>query len=535
MSKHTESHLFRGPIFMRILLAALLALVLAVPAHAQSWFEAETAHFIIKSRDGEEETRAFAEQVERFDRGLRFLNGLDENDVEESRANKPVIYRFGSYNDMARMAGAPGSGIAGFFISRAGRSVSFVPTRGRETNNSRERRGPVRDNPNEVLFHEYTHYFMMQHFPAAYPRWYSEGYAEMLSTMRFLDGGAFHLGDPPQGRAAQIFQMPDFRLHEMLDSNHQLSGRDAYQHYGTGWLLTHYLSFNIDREQALRRYLIALGNGADSLTTAQDMFGDLRELERTVDRYKDGPFPGYDVRPNNTDAPSVTMRQLSEAEVALIQIEMRLQVGVDRADAENAAGDLRAVIARFPQSSAAHRWLAEAEYDSRNYVASEQAAARAVELDPANVDALIYRAMAAIELAKSDPAYLRTARQHLSRAAELDDQDPRSMILYYQTHYDETQGQPPEHAIIALEQALDSAGSDAEYRLLLGRQLVIEERYNDARIVLLPALYQGHSIELEDADAPTPQGVLDAIGASDRTTALDLLGRMIEPEDEDEA
>ena len=518
---------------MRILIAAFFAFILAVPAHAQTWFEAETAHFIIKSRSDEAETREFAAQVERFDRGLRFLNGLDENHVEESRANKPVIYRFGDYNDMARMAGAPGSGIAGFFISRAGRSVSFVPTRGYTTNNSRERRGPVRDNPTEVLFHEYTHYFMMQNFPAAYPRWYSEGYAEMLSTMRFLDGGAFHLGDPPQGRAFQIFQMQDFRLHEMLDSNHRLSGRDAFQHYGTGWLLAHYLSFDIEREQTLRRYLVALGNGADSLTTAREMFGDLRELERTLDRYKEGQFPGYEVRPNITTEPTVTTRQLTEVEVDLINHEMRLQAGVTRSAAAGVASSLRNLTERHPNSSAVYRWLAEAEYDARNYVASEQAAARAIELDATNIDAFLYRAMAAIEMAKTEPGYLAAARQHLSAAATLDEYDPRSMILYYQTHYDETNGQPPEHAIIALEQALDNAGSDTAYRLMLGRQLVMEERYNDARIVLLPALFTGHSIEPDDEDAPTPQGVLDAIAAGDRTEALSLLNRMLEPEDDD--
>ncbi len=522
---------------MRILLAALCALMLALPVQAQTWIEAETAHFIIKSRDNEDSTREFAAQVERFDRGLRFLNGLDENHVEESRANKPVIYRFGDYNDMARMAGAPGSGIAGFFISRAGRSVSFVPTRGYTTNNSRERRGPVRDNPNEVLFHEYTHYFMMQNFPAAYPRWYSEGYAEMLSTMRFMDGGAFHLGDVPQGRAAQVFQMQDFRLRNMLDSNHELTGMENFQLYGTGWLVTHYLSFNIDREQVLRRYLVALGNGADSLTAAEELFGDLRQMEREIDRYKQGPFPGYDVRPNNTAEPAVAIRRMADEEVALINQEMRLQAGVrSKTDAADVAADLRGLTARFPQSSAAQRWLAEAEYDAGNFIASEQAAARALELDPANIDALLYRAMAAIELAETDPAYLRAARQYLSSAAELDDADPRSMILYYQTHYDETDGQPPEHAIIALEQALDTAGSDDDYRLMLGRQLLIEERFADARTVLLPALYMGHSFNQdEDDDTPTPQAVLDAIAANDRTTAIDTINRMLDPEDEEES
>lgn len=517
---------------MRLILAALALFCLALPAKAQTWWEAETAHFIIKSRDSEAATREFAAQVERFDRGLRFLNGLDENSVETSRANKPVIYRFGDFNDMARMAGAPGSGIAGFFISRAGRAVAFVPTRGFTSNNSRERRGPVRDNPAEVLFHEYTHYFMMQNFPAAYPGWYSEGYAEMLSTMRFLDGGAFHIGDPPQGRAFQIFQMQSFRLHEMLDSNHRMSARDAFQQYGTGWLLTHYLSFNPEREQVLRNYLVALGNGADSLETAREMFGDLRALERELDRYKGGPFPGYTVRPNVTTEPVVTMRQLGADEVALINHEMRLQVGVTESSARTVARDLRNLAGRFPESAAVQRWLAEAEYDSKNYAAADEAAARALEIDPRNVDALLYRAMAAIELAKDEPAYLASARQHLASAVQLDDQDPRAMILYYRTYYDETDGQPPENAIVALEQALDHAGMDIEYRLMLGRQLVLEDRLPEARIVMLPVLFRGHAITPDREDRPTPQGILDALAANDRERTLDLINRLLKPDDE---
>src|SRR5690606_35509997 len=103
-------------------------------------------------------------------------------------------------------------------------------------------------------------------------------------------------------------------------------------------------------------------------------------------RYKRGPFPGYDVRPNNVAEPEVITRRLSDEEVALINDEMRLQAGVrDKADATDAASDLRGMVARFPQSAVAHRWLAEAEYDAGNYAASERAAARALKLDPANI------------------------------------------------------------------------------------------------------------------------------------------------------
>lgn len=520
---------------MRFLLAALLALVLAVPAQAQSWFEAETAHFIVKSRDSEESTRRFAEQMERFDRGLRFLNGLDENHVETSRANKPVIYRFGDYISMSRMYGRADAGIGGFFISRAGASVAFAPSRRQRSNNSRERRD-LTDSIEQVLLHEYTHYFMMQNFPAAYPRWYSEGYAEMISTMRFNDDGSFHIGDPPQSRGASIANLPASRLDEMLDAERVLTGYDAYQHYVTGWLFTHYLNFDPAREAKLREFLVALGNGEDSLTAGRRIFGDLDEVQRDLARYLDRPFPGYDVRPNITALPQITMRRIEGVEAELIDNEMTLWRGVTREQARDIAANLRIAVQQYPDSSYAHMLLAEAEHDSREYDLAESAAARAVELDPQNQRAWLYRAYVALERAKTDPAQFDIARQHLQQARRLDLDDPRPLIAYYQSYYDQTGGANiPEQAIVALESAYEVSGNDVPFRLLLGRQLLMEERFGEARVVLLPALYSGHSYETSEEDEFTPDRLFAAIDAQDRTLALELINEALELEDEDEA
>ena len=534
MATNTESKTLRGLIFMRILLAALLALVLAVPAHAQSWFEAETAHFIVKSRDSEEATRHFAEQMERFDRGLRFLNGLDESHVETSRANKPMIYRFGDYIAMSRMYGQADAGIGGFFISRAGASVAFAPARRQRSNNSRERRDPT-DSIEQVLLHEYTHYFMMQNFPAAYPRWYSEGYAEMISTMRFNDDGSFHIGDPPQSRGTSIAQLPTSRLEDMLDADRVLTGYDAYQHYVSGWLFTHYLNFDPAREAKLREFLVALGNGEDSLVAARRIFGDLADVQRDLARYLDRPFPGYDVRPNITTLPQVTMRRIESAEADLIDSEMALWRGVTREQARDIAVSLRLAVQQQPDSSYAHTLLAEAEHDSRQYDAADLAASRAIELDPQNQRAWLYRAYIALERAKTDPTQYDVARQHLQWARRLDLDDPRPLIAYYQSYYDQTAGADiPQQAIVALESAYEVSGNDIPFRLLLGRQLLIEERFTEARVVLLPALYSGHSYEEAEAEEFTPERLFAAIDARDRAAALELINKVLEPEDEDD-
>lgn len=520
---------------MRLFFAAFAALMLAIPAQAQTWWEAETAHFIVKSRDSEGDTREFAQTMERFDRGLRFLMGLPEDHIEESRANKPIIYRFGDYIDMSRMYGRANAGVGGFFISRAGASVAFAPARRQRSNNSRQRRDNT-DSIEQVLLHEYTHYFMMQNFPAAYPRWYSEGYAEMVSTMRFADDGSFHIGDPPQSRGQMIYSRPASRLDQMLDANRSLTGYSAYQHYVTGWLFSHYMSFDPEREAKLREFLVAIGNGEDSLTAAERIIGDLDEIQRDLVDYKSGPFPGYDVRPNITTLPNVEMRQIEGVEQALITQEMSLWRGVTRDQAESIGRELRAAVQQHPTSSYAYMLLAEAEHDNRNYAAAETAAARAVELDPENQHAWLYRAYIALKLAEDDDAYYDTARDYLQRARELDVEDPRPLIAYYQSYYDEMgAGAVPEHAIIALEQAYDEAGDDTPYRLLLARQLLIEERFSEARVVLLPALFGGHRMETDDEDAFTPGRLFEAIDAADKVRSLELVNKVLEPEEDEDS
>lgn len=518
---------------MRLILAMMAALFMALPAQAQTWHEAETAHFIVKSRDSENSTREFAALMERFDRGLRFLNGLPENHVEASRANKPIIYRFGDYVDMSRMYGNASAGVGGFFIPRAGASVAFAPARRQRSNNARERRDRT-DSIEQVLLHEYTHYFMMQNFPAAYPRWYSEGYAEMVSTMRFMEDGSFHIGDPPQSRGQMINMMPASRLSEMLDDDREITGYDAFQHYVTGWLFSHYMNFDPAREAKLREFLVAVDNGEPSLQAAERIIGDLDAIQRELVRYKNGPFPGYNVRPNVTTPPEVQVRRLSDAEVALIDAEMALWRGVTRDQATTFAGRLRTLVTQYPDNSHAHALLAEAEHDARNYEAAEAAAARAVEIDPDNQHAWLYRARIALERAENDPAQYEAARDHLQRARTLDPDDPRPLILYYRSFYDQTGGADiPEHAIIALEQAYDEAGSDLEYRMMMGRQLVMEERYREARLVMMPGLYQGHSYEPDEQDEFTPARLFDALDSGDRTRALELIAMVLDPEEDE--
>jgi hypothetical protein len=523
------------------LIALLFLLLIATPAAAQEWFEAETNNFIIRSRDTEANTREFAIELERFDMALRTLQNMPIGAEQQSRSTKLTVYRFGEQRDIALMAGAPGSGIAGFYIARAGDSVAFAPARdnrGREpgsidVSNSRVDE-LTRLDARTVLKHEYVHYFMMQHFPAAYPRWYVEGYAELMATIRLNPDGSFHVGDAPQYRAYQVFQMSRFPLEEMLDSNHRLTGEDAYQHYATGWLLAHYLNFDTERRAQLTTYLTALGQGEDSLAAARRIFGDLKAIDRQLMRYRRGPLPGIDVKPAGYRGPSVEIRPMTAVEVALIREEMRLRRGAIKGERGDIAGDARRKVRDFGDDPHALGLLARAELEAKDYAAADAAAERLVQRAPDSIVGWLVRSRVAAERAATDPAQARAAREFAVRASELDRADPRPKLAYYHAYVKAGQ-EPSELAVTALEEAFPTAGTDVRYRIMLARQLLIEDRLGDARTVLQPIAFRGHDQGEEDEgdDKPSIDQLMRLVNEADRTGALAMIDRLLERAEEE--
>ena len=528
---------------MRLLLAAFAFLVASTPAAAQDWWRAETNNFVIISRDGEDDVRRFASELERFDMALRYLQNMPIGEEQPSDATKLTVYRFGDTGDIGRMAGT--SSVAGFYIPRAGDAVSYTPAREPRrrsmtvVNSNRNRQ--TRLDAVSVLQHEYVHHFMMQHFPAAYPSWYVEGYAELLATIRFNDDGTFHVGDPPQYRAAQIFQLSQFPLEDMLDQKHELSGTNGIQFYGTGWLLVHYLNFDPERLAQLNEYLAAIGEGEDSLTAARRIFGDLDKIDSELRDYRRGNFPGYDVTMPGYVSPQVELRPLTAIEEELIQEEMRLRRGVDSDEAAEIAEDIqRETGSAMPSDPHALSLLARAFYNAENYDRALQAAERLIELAPNDINGPLYASYAAMELIEDDPAWTARARDHALAAAQIEIDDPRPRIAYYATFLEADEA-PTEAAIYALEGAYDTAGSDRGYRVLLARQFVLEDKMDLARTALQPIAFRGHDQGGEDEDEdsgdendpPSLDDIMALITAGDRDGALSLMDELIDWEPED--
>lgn len=504
--------------------APVLALSFAVlPTVAKAeWWQARSGHFIVYSEGNEAEARNLAMRLERYDGALRTLQGMPTNQPIPDAA-KVVVYRFGDTDDIGNLAGA--AGVAGFYIPRAAYPVAFTPAKDAVNRGVKTRTDDRTDLDREtVLFHEYTHHFMLRNFSAAYPGWFVEGFAEVNSTMELRDNGSFIVGKPANHRSYSLFQSSSLSLKKMLDPAFRYrDGADLGQKYARGWLLTHYLSFGKTRPGQLKQYLKLLSTGENGLATAEKVFGDLSKLDSELEKYKSSRLPMAEVIPEGYTPPQVTLRKLGADEEKLIMQQIKLARGVTRKQARSMAGGLQASAAAMPQSFAAQLLAAEASLDAADHAAAGIAADRALAIDPKSVDALIFKARSLIEAPGGDAARFAQARPLLVRARKIDPNDPRPLIEYYQSWRRSGQA-VPEDALIALDEAFDLAAHDQGYRTLLTRQLVEENRIPAARQVLAPIAY---SYDGNDPKSNVAGQIMEKLEANDAAGALELLNKQV--------
>ncbi len=504
---------------------AVALVAMSSPAYAE-WWEAKTAHFTVVSDSSEADTSKFAQKLERFIGALRLMQNMKPLASDIGDANRVTVYRFGDNSDIARTTGAPGSGIAGFYIPRAGGSVAFVPIHEERRTGSIRRVGIDEKGKlpaYNVLLHEYTHHFMLQTFPAAYPGWYVEGYAELYSTLDLRDDGSFHIGNPPNWRASALFNLNLMQAEKLFDTERRVTGFDQYQYYSVGWLVAHYLSFSKKREGQLAAYLMAIGKGESGLPAARRIFGDLSELDGELRRYKNGPFPGFDVRPQNYAPPAVAIRKLTAAEADVMKVRVLLHRGVTRKQAEGLARNAIPLAARYPNDLGAQLVLTEANLDADKLDLADSAADRALAIDPKSVEAMIFKGRIANERGRTQPMASAAGRPFLVKAAGFDPTDPRPMIEYYRSY--RGTGKPiPENAIITLEDAFSLAAHDDSYRMLLALHLLEEGKLDAVKNVLTPLAVSAHGSKPEKN---IPQIVIDLIAAGKRDEALARLTKAV--------
>jgi tetratricopeptide (TPR) repeat protein len=502
-----------------LLLSAAVAAPLPGVANA-AWYQASSKHFVVYSDDTADHIKAFTERLERFDQAIRYWHKTPEDTRGPSA--RVTIYVVGDVAAVQKIYGKGGSGVAGFYDPRATGSVAFTP---RST-------GSDSLTAQAILFHEYTHHFMLTNWTdAAFPPWLTEGFAELHATAQIGSDGSVRFGAVPIYRQWTVNKsnlLPAAQLIEPYPGKLDEESRDAL--YSRGWLLTHYLTFDPARRKQLADYITAINTGKPAKEAAK-AFGKLSELDGKMNAWATSRSMPYNViNGSELKIGPISARPLTPAESATMPALIASQRGVDDKTAPVVAELARRLAAPFPNDPAAQNELAEAEYDAKNYDAAKVAAERALAADPQSVHALLYKGMAQQAVLVRDKVtdkdrWAAVRRSYLA-ANKVDTQAPQPLVLFYNS-FIEAKGKPTENAENGLLYAYQLAPYDPFLRLQAAAILIGFDEAK-ARIALYPVAY---NIE-ERIPALIAQKALKALDAGDKDAARKALTPPYEVKDD---
>jgi tetratricopeptide (TPR) repeat protein len=473
----------------RLIKLAVSALLVVAPAAAHAeWKEAKTTNFVIYSEGGEAQLRGFATKLEKFNFVLRAYHGV----TAPPNPIKLKVYLLPNTNAVGKMAG--GDGIAGYYIARA-RGLMMVGTHSRPPGAANPRSGPdyVQIDSESVLLHEYTHHFMYQYFPAAYPTWYSEGFAEFWGATNILANDVVEVGQPVNYRFGSFFDNRWLPIKKLLTAQSYADVPDLDLLYAEGWLLVRSAFDNPKQQKQLQAYLKAINGGVSYQQAMEQAFGDVSGLDHQLHGAAGGgkysvlrlPFKKIDVGP-------IAVRSVTPAENAMMEHSIELGQGILQREAVEFAGKVRSVAGKFPNDPFALALLSEAERLAGNRDAATAAADRLLAAAPNDARGLLQKGLAEMEKLKAATSHdlkaWNAVRQYLARASKVAPYDP----LVFEAYYDSYAAQgilPPEAAQTVLYKAMELAPSDADLRYKVAADFEKRDMIEDAITIIRPVAY----------------------------------------------
>jgi len=353
-----------------------------------------------------------------------------------------------------------------------------------------------------ILFHEYTHFLLLQGEAIDYPPWYHEGLAEVLSTVRRRED-VVELGSAPTGRAFSLTRSRRFDLAEVFDAKTYADVADIDAFYAGSWAAVHYLSATEERSARLARFVGLQVSGVpwrDAYPQAFDVPLDV--LSREVHAHAlalaaGAPFAilSLDARALDVERRPTQVRSLHPAEAAASLGEFWLSLAADDQEDDERVGLARAffehALVLGPEDPRARAGLALARARQRDFAGARADAARALALAPADArvqtlagetEAAHARGLADAGDASGSERARLAARAAFLRATELDPEDPVAWAGVGASYVGATGDL--ETGIAALERAIELGAWAPGPRIDLGLLYAASGRSGRAREML---------------------------------------------------
>ncbi len=381
-----------SPCFFYVLLTAFGA------DSSEHWIEIQTPHFIVLTDSNGKQAVRLATQFEQMRSVFHtfFPNASDGSspivvvavkDKKGFQALEPESYlEKGQLN------------LAGLFMSGPDKNYIML------------RLDAESEHPFAVVYHEYTHFMTSK--ATWMPLWMNEGLAEFYQNTDIHEKEVL-LGQPSVDDILYLQQNRLLPLTTLLTVDYA----SPYYHdeqkgsvfYAESWALTHYLEMT-DHEKntsQLQDYAKLVSQNVDPVTAAQKAFGDLKQLERSLDSYvRSSNFKMFRMNTGVTvDASSFQQRAVSQAEADVI----RAGVLIHNNRLKDANMLLDASLREDPNNALAHESMGLLRVREGDMAGAKKWYGEAIQLDPHDWLANYYYALASLQSGGGDDAAIEAS------------------------------------------------------------------------------------------------------------------------------
>jgi tetratricopeptide (TPR) repeat protein len=364
--------------------------LLCVRASADStphWLQIHTAHFTVITDSSQRQARHIAGQLER-------MQAIFSKLIPAARADTgaPIVVLALKDRNGFRALEPPdylGKGkldLAGYFMPAQDKSYILL------------RLDTEGEHPFSTVYHEYTHYITRH--ATFIPLWLNEGLAEFYQNTDIYDKEVL-LGQPSVDDILYLRQQQILPLTTLLTIDHS----SPYYHdeqkgsvfYSESWALTHYLEITDykTKKDRIHDYLVNLEDHQDSITAAQNAFGDLKKLESELHGYIiDGNYETFRFPLAITaDEASFKVDPLPTPDADAI----RADVLVDNQRSEDAQALLDSVLKSDPNNALAHESEGLLHFRQHDLPAARKSYGEAVALHSTSFLAYFYYAVLSLQ------------------------------------------------------------------------------------------------------------------------------------------
>lgn len=271
---------------------ALLVTTSYAPARdkQENWIQVQSPHFLVATNAGEKQGRRIADQFER----MRSVFHTAFPKLEVDPGAPIIVLAIKDEKDFKALEPQE-------YLAKGSLKLGGLFLRGPDKNYVLMRVDAEGEHPYAVIYHEYTHLLVS---PSAewMPLWMNEGLAEFYENTDIQQKNAL-LGKPSFENIEWLRQNRLLPLATLFTVDHN----SPYYHeekkgsifYAESWALTHYLQITdfSQKRHLLADYGALLAQKVDRLEAATRVFGDLKQLQSTLEKYiQTPPFKYFQVQ-----------------------------------------------------------------------------------------------------------------------------------------------------------------------------------------------------------------------------------------------